>query len=260
MPVSIEITRKYLDSGVLTQSLDDESFKKDRCWDGNDMHRFTTLTASVMTLGCVLPPKMWISIEKTQPSAYQEHVKTIDPSQALTPLARAPMKKVFANYKVGVPYDFGNKTFLDNLVGNVLPGLVASTEDVGGLKSFESTLSGGNPVASMLGPPSDEEMGLTPIYSNAICATCGAANKGDGSKLDSCGGCGPRKYCSKQCQKKHWKFHKGICKQPKERMDQFVESVPQIFVADCERVKKVDEKIKEAKNKEKDKKKETAGA
>ena len=39
------------------------------------------------------------------------------------------------------------------------------------------------------------------------CAACGEA----GASL-KCGGCGLVYYCSRECQKKHWKVHKKECK------------------------------------------------
>ena len=49
------------------------------------------------------------------------------------------------------------------------------------------------------------------------CAYCGViASSGNDKKsptrVSKCGGCQSVAYCSKQCQKKHWKQHKGICK------------------------------------------------
>ena len=41
-----------------------------------------------------------------------------------------------------------------------------------------------------------------------ICNGCG---KNSEAKLSKCGGCGYVYYCNKQCQKKHWPYHKSIC-------------------------------------------------
>ncbi|KZV83056.1 hypothetical protein EXIGLDRAFT_728992 [Exidia glandulosa HHB12029] len=42
---------------------------------------------------------------------------------------------------------------------------------------------------------------------------------GPGGKLQRCGGCKFVQYCSKECQKRHWKFstypHKAVCAQLK---------------------------------------------
>ncbi|KAH8833958.1 hypothetical protein DL96DRAFT_474935 [Flagelloscypha sp. PMI_526] len=32
-----------------------------------------------------------------------------------------------------------------------------------------------------------------------------------GSKWPACSGCGRTFYCSKKCQKEHWKSHKSLC-------------------------------------------------
>jgi hypothetical protein len=35
--------------------------------------------------------------------------------------------------------------------------------------------------------------------------------------VDRCGGCRQVRYCTKECQKRHWGKHKGVCKQLKEQ-------------------------------------------
>ncbi|CAI5496143.1 unnamed protein product [Closterium sp. Naga37s-1] len=40
----------------------------------------------------------------------------------------------------------------------------------------------------------------------------GSSVEGGGVKLRSCGGCGKVAYCSRECQKAHWPFHKLTCK------------------------------------------------
>ena len=41
--------------------------------------------------------------------------------------------------------------------------------------------------------------------------TCSFCRKLSADKLPSCGRCKKQAYCSKDCQKKHWKAHKGYC-------------------------------------------------
>jgi len=81
-------------------------------------------------------------------------------------------------------------------------------------------------------PPPDPILGLTPIYSSDLCAACGKETKDDGSALDVCTGCRDRRYCGKECQKKHWKFHKIICKW--DNMDAFMDKIPLDFVGDVD--------------------------
>ena len=42
-----------------------------------------------------------------------------------------------------------------------------------------------------------------------LCSGC--LKQKDGVKLQSCSGCFKAKYCSRKCQKKHWKLHKKVC-------------------------------------------------
>lgn len=45
------------------------------------------------------------------------------------------------------------------------------------------------------------------------CAACGASNEpGSGVRLMTCNGCEEARYCSKACQKGHWKQHKQACR------------------------------------------------
>ena len=46
-----------------------------------------------------------------------------------------------------------------------------------------------------------------------ICSGCMKVVEGD--KLRSCGACFKTKYCSRACQKRHWKIHKKVCKDAK---------------------------------------------
>jgi len=44
------------------------------------------------------------------------------------------------------------------------------------------------------------------------CSLCAASECKDGSALLKCNGCGIALYCSKECQRSHWKAHKVDCK------------------------------------------------
>ncbi|THZ31339.1 zf-MYND-domain-containing protein [Aureobasidium pullulans] len=48
------------------------------------------------------------------------------------------------------------------------------------------------------------------------CANCGSAAPA-GSTLKRCGGCTQASYCSRDCQKTHWKWHKPFCKQQQQK-------------------------------------------
>ena len=46
-----------------------------------------------------------------------------------------------------------------------------------------------------------------------VCSGC--LKKVQGDELKSCSGCLKAKYCSRACQKKHWKVHKKVCSDAK---------------------------------------------
>ncbi|KAL7531819.1 hypothetical protein ACHAXR_005649 [Thalassiosira sp. AJA248-18] len=47
-----------------------------------------------------------------------------------------------------------------------------------------------------------------------VMSTCAGCGKDGGDDLKSCGSCGVMKYCSRLCQKRHWKaHHKNVCTQ-----------------------------------------------
>ena len=230
---SIEIVRKYLDSGVLLGYLNEDFWKVDRCQNGEDYYRFNVLAASVMTFGCTLPPKLRETLETQQNPQYQQLVKERQSEWTLKPLARVQMKKAIANYKDDEPYDFGNKTHLEHSLTMMFPGKTSRVKNVGATKIVEiQQADGKKPLTQVVGPPTDEEMGMVAMYPNHLCATCGADKKQDGEDLMACARCHDRKYCSKECQRKHWKKHKVICMRPKEEMEKFMESIPLDFVND----------------------------
>jgi hypothetical protein len=43
------------------------------------------------------------------------------------------------------------------------------------------------------------------------CAGCGTSGRDDGGELLRCARCKTERYCSVECQKRCWKFHKGNC-------------------------------------------------
>ena len=52
-----------------------------------------------------------------------------------------------------------------------------------------------------------------PTYDKGACGNCTAKQAGDGGALRLCGRCKVRKYCSRDCQKEHWKLHKWVCQE-----------------------------------------------
>ena len=224
---SVEVVRKYLDSGVLSEYVFEYFEKGDRCWAGEDYRRYHVLVACVMTLGCTLPERMREKMDKMQNPAYIKVVKEKQSGWALKPLANIQLKKALAEYEDGKPYDFGNTTMLEASMTRMFPGK-ATTKEIGHRKLIEITQKNGKVIPQIVGPPADDEIGLKHLYPNHVCATCGASEKKDGGELLACGRCQDRKYCSKECQKRHWKMHKIICMRPADQMAKFMQSIEPI--------------------------------
>ncbi|KAK5738894.1 hypothetical protein LTR17_005620 [Elasticomyces elasticus] len=51
-------------------------------------------------------------------------------------------------------------------------------------------------------------------HPNNCCGQCGQDEKAEGPKLLVCGRCKAMRYCDKECQRTHWKAHKGFCRAP----------------------------------------------
>jgi hypothetical protein len=69
-------------------------------------------------------------------------------------------------------------------------------------------------------PAVDQSPGAGPAAGGAAgaaagepgCAQCGAARRKNNKKLQRCAGCGLIRYCSRECQKAHWKVqHRHEC-------------------------------------------------
>ncbi|KAF2176239.1 hypothetical protein K469DRAFT_607801 [Zopfia rhizophila CBS 207.26] len=48
------------------------------------------------------------------------------------------------------------------------------------------------------------------------CRTCGKVKAANGGSLSKCGACHNAKYCSSDCQRADWKYHKGCCSKMKD--------------------------------------------
>ena len=53
---------------------------------------------------------------------------------------------------------------------------------------------------------------ITSSTEKQMCSLCAATKCKYGSALLKCNGCGMALYCSKECQRSHWKAHKVDCK------------------------------------------------
>ena len=223
-PKSIEVVRAYMDSGVLSDHIYDYFEKGDRCWGDDDVQRYIILVACAMTVGCTIPERVLEKMESMQSPAFVKDLKQTDPSCALKPLANAQLKKALAEYQADKPYDFGNTTMLEASYLHMFPG-TTKVKNVDNLKLVEITEKDGRLIGSYIEPPTDEDIYLKPVYHYQLCAKCGKAEKKAGGELLACGGCHERKYCSKECQKSHWKMHKIICARPADQMAKFMASI-----------------------------------
>ena len=48
-------------------------------------------------------------------------------------------------------------------------------------------------------------------HASEFCDECGQARKDESSKLLKCGSCRIVRYCTEQCQRESWKYHKDLC-------------------------------------------------
>ena len=230
-PKSIEVVRKYLDSGVLAEYFNELYHKTDRCWDGHDYRRYHVLVACAMTLGCTIPDRVMNEMYGMQSPVYIKAIKTRSPEWVLPRLATIQIRQALASCTAGVPYDFGNKTMLEATTGSMFPG-ETTLKNVGSQKIIETKTKTGMVIPQFIGPPTDDEIGLKPIYANHLCGGCGKTQKEDGKDLEWCARCKDRKYCSKGCQKKHWKVHKIICTRAAEQMAAFMQSIQPLDFGD----------------------------
>jgi hypothetical protein len=228
---SVEIVRKYLNTGVL-QNYYDKTYGQDRCWDGTDATKYTVLGACLLTLGCVLPEKMLPKLESLMCPLYQAVVHQRQPDcyiAQMTPLARQQLLAAIDSYQPDRSYTYGNKhrfeAKLTNAIADLGPDHTTTIKDVGSTKVIEITKAGQTLFSQHIGVPSDSDLGLRACYPYNVCGGCGQSV----SAFQVCSGCKDRKYCSKQCQKKHWKMHKLVCQAlSKDAMDQYLESISDI--------------------------------
>ncbi|KAI4644745.1 uncharacterized protein J4E78_009564 [Alternaria triticimaculans] len=205
-----KLIRNHLDSGILVDMIATKEAKmlagpvglKEK-WFGNwgpdPTYVYVLLGACAMTLGCKLP------------AAYITMLKKVYTEGGLMPAAQGQMKKALFGpngYKNGVPYDFKSKSITEE--ANARPSEPANgmgfqmmnVPGPGGLFSTGMTDSSTSLVVKEL-----REQFNKPD----LCGGCGVKARAGGDALLSCAKCKNRKYCSTECQKKHWKVHKKVC-------------------------------------------------
>jgi hypothetical protein len=208
-----ELVRKHLDSGVLAKLVAKKQKKVDALGTKpldifDPRYELVLLGACAMSLGCTLPP------------SFKDHLKKNYKSVGLMRDAVKQMDKALNGpdgFTDGKPYEFDS------------PGLL-ETVNRGGPPEEDLMYPGGNGGFRMLNVQAP--FGLPPLSDQALqdirdevqegkhgddaCGGCGAKEGENGSALQSCSKCKKRKYCSKECQKGHWKLHKKVCQVPEE--------------------------------------------
>lgn len=208
-----EIVRKHLDSGVLTDIIAEkeamllsipsgtkeqqlEYYFRDPCY------IYVLLGACAMTLGCQLP------------DAYIAMLRKVFTEGGFMSDALEQMKKALFGphpYKNGVPYDFESMDLIETAnsqsakddESNSMGFIGMNVMSPGGL--FDTGM--GNSDTSIIIKELREK------HNNpGTCGNCHAKNGEDGKDLLMCSRCKDRKYCSTECQVKHWKkVHKKLC-------------------------------------------------
>jgi hypothetical protein len=201
----IPAVRAHLDSGVLAKLIKEKEAKmlgKEGAFSFQDpCYVYILLDACAMTLGCNLP------------DSYVSMLKKVYKEGCLMPDAVQQMKKAFFGpdgYQNGIPYNFNSRDLLET--ANSLSAADAKPDAFGfvGLNvpspgDLFGGGMGGSGTSSVI-----EEMREMKEKPNA-CGGCGVEKRGDGKPLQVCARCKERRYCSTECQTKHWKVHKKVC-------------------------------------------------
>ncbi|EME45516.1 hypothetical protein DOTSEDRAFT_128531 [Dothistroma septosporum NZE10] len=203
-----EVVRKYLDDGALSRVTADlrrkinaahEWWLKD-CY-GPGYH-LCILGACTMTLGAVLSNQ-----DKAAIRAVYKNCELM--RDAVTQLDAA--LDLHTGYVNGVPWNFGVSS-----IGEIE---LASKEDLAfpakGMINVRGPDHGRN---LSYDPYTDEMMALRHpdgMWKDHACGECGSSQSGHGQALLKCSKCKKRCYCSKDCQKEHWKNHRGFCRAPR---------------------------------------------
>lgn len=204
----VEAVRKRLDSGILYKMLAKAQAKLRPSYSGEydaDGYKFILLGACGMSLGCELPDSTLALMRK--------HYQNV----GLMRDAKKQMEKALdeeTGYKIGIPWDFGSlgrKEMHESgqfaaEEDRIYPGMI-NVEEPGSraVKSPAETMRKFQEQLAMLNIC--EEM----KHMGHVCGECGAENGKNGGQLLQCAKCKKRKYCSTECQTKHWKHHKLMC-------------------------------------------------
>ncbi|KAJ8110692.1 hypothetical protein OPT61_g6526 [Boeremia exigua] len=207
-----DIVRKHLDSGVLVDLIKVKEAKLLSIPSGSPdqeleyalrdpSYGYVLLGACAMTLGCQLP------------EPYIAMLKVVYTEGGLMPDALKQMRKALfgsGGYNNGEPYDFKSKNLIETANSrepserkvNALGFVPMNVLSPGG---FFNTGMGNSTDSAVM-----KEL-RNKLHSPGTCAGCSALCGQGGAALLQCVRCKDRRYCSVQCQKKHWKIHKKLC-------------------------------------------------
>ncbi|KAK5731243.1 hypothetical protein LTR15_001182 [Elasticomyces elasticus] len=236
---SVEIMRKYLDSGVLNVLVEKylDLSKESENQPGKKVygHTLIVLAAGALSLGANLPVKL----ENALPKLLK------DPDSHPHQVAREQVQKALQHYVQGIPYDYGNETKDEASIKEVagVRRVKLTTTHHGLLKTisivslegetFPRNKGPGSRIAT-IGPPANTGInyveagsfykgsGLKPCWRYDLCGGCGKNESGT-VVLSVCGRCKERRYCSKECQKRDFKHHKVVCSMSEELVKELKE-------------------------------------
>ena len=154
-----------------------------------------------MTLGCHLAPSFINLLKRT----YPKNLHMPDSNMQMTKALFGPN-----GYTNGVAYDFGSKGLIETMDSGGPP-----EEDLmypGGIMLNVQAPFGLPPLFGPARPKMRSPTCSEPQYPDDVCGGCGKDENAGMGPLMKCARCKNRVYCSKECQKYHWKWHKAVCK------------------------------------------------
>ncbi|KAK4539175.1 hypothetical protein LTR36_001175 [Oleoguttula mirabilis] len=219
---AVEVVKKYMEAGPLAQLVAKYEAKLTGPGAAEAYHPpqyiLVLIGACAMTLGCTLAPPFLALLKKLYATAGLMRDAKAQMHKAL----HGGPKDAFVND--GTAYDFGSLGLHDTMAAGGPPDedtmYPESIYGKGGVKMMNVQSPGGFPplppdVMADLRKKMQESRAAraTPQqeYGPDVCGGCGTKEGEGGKELMRCAKCKVRRYCGRECQKKHWKVHKGVC-------------------------------------------------